>query len=243
LHDTLGSSLLGVYAFGSLATGAYEPGTSDVDVQSIVSSIDKHSITTIVQKLSHASLPCPAQKLEFVLYTAKDIKDPSSAPRYTLNFNTGRTLSVDSVSTDFEKDGIDRHWFVLDVAMGVELGIPLYGGPPSELFAKPQRKLVMEALRESVHWHVENEVGPNGILNAARALRWAVSGAWGSKQDGAAWASGEYPQWTALLEEVAKARSEGAGSTNLDSREFLSWVSGVIATQSDDNCKFICGIL
>jgi len=86
----LGPHLLGLYLFGSAGCGAYERGVSDLDVQAVVDAplpdAEKRALAAL---LSHAVLPCPARKLEFVCYARGAVNPASRRPRFELNFNTG----------------------------------------------------------------------------------------------------------------------------------------------------------
>lgn len=69
LTDYLKDQLVGVYLFGSAGYGAYESGCSNIDVQAIVrgplGTVDKQAV---ISSLNQDALPCPATKLEFVVY-------------------------------------------------------------------------------------------------------------------------------------------------------------------------------
>ncbi len=58
LRSRLAERLIGVYLFGSAATGAYERGVSDLDVQAVVDErLSKHECEDIARSLAHAALP------------------------------------------------------------------------------------------------------------------------------------------------------------------------------------------
>ncbi|KAI7092067.1 hypothetical protein KC356_g7 [Hortaea werneckii] len=132
LVDHFQEQLVGVYLFGSASCKAYEPGVSDLDVQAVVqeplSDVAKQAIVSL---LNQDALPCPATKLEFVLY-ARDVVHPASRhPRFELNLNTGPNR-CDHIGLDPAKEA--SHWFLLDIAFGRELGRCLYGVDKSEAF-------------------------------------------------------------------------------------------------------------
>lgn len=71
LKTELNAQLVGLYLFGSAAYGAYEPGRSDLDLQAIVRHRPSaEPCRRLAHLLSVTQLPCPARKLEFVLYSA-----------------------------------------------------------------------------------------------------------------------------------------------------------------------------
>lgn len=72
--------------------------------------------------------------------------------------------------------------------------------------------------------------GADGVLNACRALRWAVEGSWVAKRAAGEWAAGRHPEWgevvAGALAGYARGRSVGGDS----GREFVGWVRGRLKT-------------
>jgi hypothetical protein len=187
LRDYLGDQLVGVYLFGSASYEAYEPGLSDLDVQAVVKApLDPAAKQVIIQKLTQENLPCPARKLEFVVYARGNVNPASRHPRFELNLNTGPGQS-DHITLD--PAGESSHWFLLDIAMGRELGQALYGPAPTEVFGKIPRRWTLEAIADSLEWHRVNELSSaNSVLNACRGWRYIATNEFGSKLAGADWA-------------------------------------------------------
>jgi predicted nucleotidyltransferase len=98
-----------VYLFGSAAQGAYEHGRSDVDVIAVTarpsSQAEKEAIAEVAE-----SLPCPARKLELVVYAR-------GAERHELNVNTGELVH-------FDPDDDPGFWFVIDRAIAEQHSRP-----------------------------------------------------------------------------------------------------------------------
>lgn len=226
LSDELNGMLHSVMLFGSAAYGAYEPGLSDVDVQAvIVRPLEPADYRRLAEKISHKAIPCPARKLEFVLYTKENAAQRSRNPHHEMNFNTGKCMEEDYVSLNSTED---RHWFLLDIASGIDLGVALYGPEPKEVFAQPRLDWVFECLLESVAWHVSNEASsPNSVLNACRGLRFAETGHWGSKVEGAAWALERYSGYPAV-KEARDARHHNEAVTRDEALEFLKFAESEI---------------
>ena len=129
--SVLGDELLGVYAGGSYALGAYEPGRSDIDVTAVaaapLSPATKHAI---VERLRHEALPCPARGLELVVYPLATARSGGGEAGFELNLNTGATMGfrVDEAPGD-----IEGFWFAIDRSIlrahGVAAGRPAARGP------------------------------------------------------------------------------------------------------------------
>ncbi|KAI9932611.1 hypothetical protein ASPWEDRAFT_33496 [Aspergillus wentii DTO 134E9] len=183
----LKDQLVGVYLLGSASYDAYEPGLSDLDVQAIVKDqLDTAEKQAVIRRLNQAALPCPATKLEFVVYTQSAVYPASRHPRFELNLNTG-LHQPDHISLDPANES--SHWFLLDIAMGRELGRNLYGPDTTDAFGAIPRRWVLEAIANSLDWHQANEVNSaNSVLNACRGWRFIVTGEFSSKLDGARWA-------------------------------------------------------
>lgn len=187
LTDYLKEQLVGVYLFGSASYDAYQPGLSDLDVQAIVkSSLETSEKEAIISRLTQKNLPCPATKLEFVVYAQGSVNPANRHPAFELNLNTGPHQS-DHISLDPAHES--SHWFLLDIAMGRQLGRCLYDADLTEAFGAIPRRWVLEGISDSLAWHQANEASStNSVLNACRSWRYIATGEFGSKLEGANWA-------------------------------------------------------
>jgi hypothetical protein len=187
LRHVLGRELVGVYAGGSLALGAYDHGRSDLDVAAVsrrrVLLPVKQAVAAV---LRHEALPCPARGLELVLYRLELTRSAETGADFELNLNTGREMAF---RADFEPNPDEAHWFPIDRSILAQSGIALMGPPAREVFARiPQQDLV-PVIVESLRWHSRGiGRGDDAVLNACRALRFAVEGVWSSKPEAGQWA-------------------------------------------------------
>ncbi|KAI6844226.1 hypothetical protein KC332_g3168 [Hortaea werneckii] len=229
LVDHFQEQLIGVYLFGSASCKAYEPGVSDLDVQAVVqeplSDVAKQAIVSL---LNQDALPCPATKLEFVLYAQNVVHPASRHPRFELNLNTGPKRS-DHIGFDPAKEA--SHWFLLDIAFGRELGRCLYGVDKSEAFGAIPYSWVLEAMAVSLEWHLLNEAkSANSVLNACRSWQYVASGKFASKLDGATWAM-QQPDCPAVAEQAIVARKNNTDLPAAQVMELYNTVMGVIRTK------------
>ena len=171
-----------VYLTGSAALGAYEPGHSDLDV--VVVADAPVDVDGIVGRCSHAALPCPARKLELVVYTPEQVAAPSRDQRWELNLNTG--ADEQHVGTDPSTE--PWFWFVLDLALARRHGVVLRGPAPDELIGEPQRDLVLAAMADAITWYARHEPGEGAFLAAARAWLFAEEDRYAAKREAAQWA-------------------------------------------------------
>lgn len=206
LRTSLGPHLLGVYLFGSTGSGDYLPGISDLDVHAVLSdSIDRLQCAEIAKYLSHRILPCPATRLDFVCYTRAAVDPAQRTPHFELNLNTSEVFE----QVMFEPSVEASHWFLLDIAIGRELGYALYGPSPTDIFAPIPRVWQLVAIRESLEWYRAHDLAsPNSVLNACRGWRYAVTGVLGSKAAGAAWVRAQ-PDCLPVVTRAEIARRDG----------------------------------
>ena len=228
LRKRLGERLAGIYLFGSGASGDYVPGVSDLDVQAVaVHSIQKRERHEIARSLSHDALPCPARRLEFVCYTKSAVCPATRHPQFELNLNTGAN-ERDHLSLDPGEE--PSHWFLLDIAMGRELGRSLMGPPPAQAFSPIPRLWQLEAIADSLAWHQEHEpTSANTVLTACRGWQYAVTGESGSKLAGAAWVSQEIGCLD-VVEQAKQYQQEGLRFSASDLTAIIERVTEAVRT-------------
>ncbi|KAG7293904.1 hypothetical protein NEMBOFW57_003964 [Staphylotrichum longicolle] len=207
LTGHLKDQLVGVYLFGSASYDAYEPGVSDLDVQAVVKSpLKPDEKQAIISLLSQDALPCPATKLEFVVYAQSSVNPANRHPRFELNLNTGPHQS-DHISLDPANES--SHWFLLDIAMGRQLGRCLHGSAVTEAFGAIPRRWVLEGMADSLEWHQRNEANSsNSVLNTCRTWQFIATGDFSSKLNGAKWAM-KQKNCPAVVERAIAARKTG----------------------------------
>ena len=188
VRGQLGSSLTAVSLVGSAGADWYEEGVSDVDVAVVVKRpLDESSARSLAAKLSHSQLPCPARRLELVVYRRAVLADPTWPLPFELNFNTG-PATADHVGLDPRAE--PAHWFLIDLAIARDRSMPLRGPPLHALLGEIPRPAVLDALRSALDWYDDDEPDPAAsILSACRAWHYAEEGEWASKRDAAEWAS------------------------------------------------------
>ncbi|SQD96106.1 MULTISPECIES: aminoglycoside adenylyltransferase domain-containing protein [unclassified Parafrankia] len=209
LRKLLVDRLVAVYLFGSGSYGDYDPGPSDLDVQAVIDgTLEPAQRARLIEELDHTALPCPARRLEFVCYDVRDVAPPDRHPRFQLNLNTGSDIAR-HVSTDPSTES--SHWFLLDLAIGRDLGRALYGPSPADLLTGIPRTWQLSAILDSLSWHDASEPAtPNRVLNACRSWRYAETEIWGSKRQGARWVTAHHPDLTVVSEALSSRRNYGA---------------------------------
>jgi hypothetical protein len=173
-----GGRLDGLWLVGSAALGDFVPGRSDLDVQGVTSErLARDELAALVHALDHRALPCPARGLELVLYARDGLGDPAG-PAFELNLNTGPGMAR-HVAFDPGED--PRFWFVLDVSIARQAGVPLAGRPPAEVLPDLPRTLVLAAAHDALEWWSAHDPAAAEVT-AARTLAWLDDGVWRSKR-------------------------------------------------------------
>ena len=224
LQEALSSRvrLEALWLVGSVATGDYVPGASDVDVIAVSAGrIGAPVAAELARELSHSRIPCPARQLELVVYAREELRRPARRPRFDLNLNTGAGSEDHAGFDPADEPG---HWFLLDLAMARERSLPLLGPPATELVPEPPREWLLDALVESIDWHLASEpASADAVLNACRAWRYAAEGTWSSKGEAAHWAR-EHRGAGDLIDRALAARREAGPLPESEVRAFLELV-------------------
>jgi hypothetical protein len=174
-----------VLLIGSAALGDYVLGVSDLDV-AVIAPEPVADAAALAAPLRHSELPCPARKLELVVYRAEQAATPTRELEFELDLNTGP--DGDRVLTELGDE--PAHWYLIDLAIAREHAVSLSGPPARELIGEAPRADVLAALEAGVRWAEANEPdSPSTLLNAARAARFVECGDWLSKSDAGVWAA------------------------------------------------------
>ena len=201
LVGVLGDEVLGAYVIGSLAFGGYEPGRSDVDVAAVVSRpLSRGEKEAVVAACRHEALPCPARKLELVVYARE------RAPAFEVNLNTG---AGEPLHAGFDPGAEPSFWFVVDLAMARVSAVALLGPPASELLPEAAPGELVAAVRESLAWFVAYDAtADNVVLGACRTRRFLEERVWSSKVAAGEWALGRLPERDVVAAALALRRGD-----------------------------------
>ncbi|HZQ38968.1 MAG TPA: aminoglycoside adenylyltransferase domain-containing protein [Dehalococcoidia bacterium] len=231
LRETLGGQLAGVYLRGSLASGDFDPASSDVDVLVVTESkLGEAAIAALAAM--HARLA--ASGLAWAPHL-----ECSHVPRAAVR-------RYDPARARFPEIGVDKPYgvrqhgvdWVIELSIVREHGVALAGPPPQELIDP----VAPEELRAAVcallggwwtemlgqaGWFRERRYQAFAVLSMCRALYTLEYGAIVSKPEAAAWARtalGE--EWAPLIDRALAWRSD---STEADPAEALAFVRLAIA--------------
>jgi sugar phosphate isomerase/epimerase len=218
-QSALGSNFLGLYLYGSLASGDFEPKTSDIDFVVATAEPPPDEQVAALEAM-HARLAAGgakwAAKLEGAYIPRQALRryDPGAAPCPSINEGS------------FRVGGFGSDW-VIQRHILREHGVAVAGPPPATLIDPVGPGEIRRAVQETLEewWapmlqHPERlrggEYQAYAILTMCRALYTLVRGGIVSKPAAARWAQTELgEQWAAAIER-ALAWRHGAPADMFD---------------------------
>lgn len=217
----LGDDLVGLYLFGSVATGDYEPGISDVDTVAVLRSDPTAAQLAALGRVHGGivdQMPEWEERVEVVYLSTRALRD----------FRTHRSAAARiSPGESFHVIELDRGWLV-DWYQLQEVGIALTGPPATAVVPAIARSEYVEAVRDlMLEW--PNQVGEldnrgsqeYAILTMCRGLHTVRTGEHVSKREGARRVSLELPQHAELVRRALVWRTSGRAERGQDGADTL----------------------
>lgn len=223
----LGDELAAVWTTGSLATGDFDAGRSDIDILvACRARLPRDAKESLAGSLVHRSLPCPARGLDLLVYRSSELESIPRSPRYEFSISSG----VDW--TDEVSWGDPYPGGLIDLAVARRLGVSVLGGGPRTSIGPIPDAWIDEELLNALRWHTErihdpfhDPTGSNAVLNACRALCFLRQRELVSKSAGARWLLADRP--TPIVAQARSGRESGE-SEPLDRGDVLAFVENVI---------------
>jgi len=221
LDRALGQNLIGLYLHGSATMGAFQYLRSDFDMLAVVERpLTKDEQRVVAELLMDPEMPCPGSGLELSIVTDASLDVESHSPPFELHLCTvpeARTF-VDGHGHPGDPD------LLIHYAVAREKGRAIIGPPPEEMFPLIPRSWVLEAMADELGWALANATPGYAVLNAVRALRYAYTGDFVSKQEGAYWffrqRKNMMPVRLALKQHLGRAAT---GPTPEAAERFVAW--------------------
>jgi streptomycin 3"-adenylyltransferase len=223
LRDLLGANLHGMYVYGSLAFGCYNPARSDVDVIVVtrrrLAAETRSPLSVLLRELG------PAAKLEISFLSRADL-DPW---RYPCPFDYHFS------HTSEKRDGAGVY-FAAEIVNARTRGVALVGPPTEETLPDVPDADYLDCVVRDIRWARENfdEVGPvYAVLNCCRVLAYANERVVLSKADGGEWGVRELPRrYRPLAERALQAYRSEARDDSVFARqdvwELMDWVEATL---------------
>jgi hypothetical protein len=224
LARTLGTNLVGVSFVGSVALGGYVPGESDIDMVAVSNTaLTDPQRQSVASAVVDASAACPTRGVEFTCYRREIADSRPVGADFEVNANGGPRMPT---SVHLDATAEPGFWYVLDRAIAHRSGVAISGPPTRDLFADVSRRMLLDAMSQSMAWHrVHERATLYSVLNACRAWRFAAVDVLGSKLEGAAWARARWPDADVIDAAVALRRGAVATLDEVGVDALLSAVS------------------
>ncbi len=201
LRETLGPKLVGLSVFGSIVTGAYEPGISDIDfVAALTDDLDEADGARIARMHAEivATHPVWTERIEVGYLSVATLRA----------FEPGRPMGRISPGEPFHLTTAGIDW-LFNLALLRDRGVTIWGPDPDTLVGPIPAGRMRAALRELMEgwrtWITEapylDEIGYQGymVLTMCRARALAQTGRNLGKLEAAAWAEGALPDYAPLI--------------------------------------------
>jgi hypothetical protein len=208
IFDTVGASLVGLYLYGSLVAGDFDPDVSDVDFIAVLAGDPTDELAGRLEAMHESLAECHPQwagRIE-VTYVAESRlrRLPGSIP----------CIAVISPGEPFHVVEAGPDW-ILSWLPAREEAISLKGPEIASIIPELPRQEFVGAVRERLKAfsaEVEDD-SPLGscayaILTVCRGLHTLEVGSRTSKRTAAKWLSVAYPEWASLAEAALAWRQQ-----------------------------------
>lgn len=207
IQTILGDKLVGLYLYGSLVTGDFDPDVSDIDLLAVtVSDIAEQEFARL-QHL-HADFARHHQewddRIEVAYLSAAALKTFRRLSSKTAVVSPGEPFHFKEAGSDWL-----LNWYIVR-----ERALALYGPSPKLLIdpiAKAEYIRSVQAYaatwRERIaHTRLRGQQA-YAILTLCRACYAVKNGEFASKKQAAAWAEREWPEWSSLIRQALAWRA------------------------------------
>ena len=228
----LDDGLTGIYLFGSVVTGDYRPGASDLDMVTVLTEDPTASVVAILKGLHHELI---------VAYPIWDDRiEVTYLSRWALRNFRERSFPAARISPGepFHAIDIDARWLIDWYQLGVS-GIALYGPPLAEVVPPIAHEEYVASVRaylrllpDSLEAYTTPAAQGYVVITACRALHLCETRETVSKRAAVHWARYRYPHHAAFIVRAAEwyfaqdaGLSTGDATFLAQMREFLAGVS------------------
>jgi hypothetical protein len=228
--QALGVNLIGSYLFGSVVTGDFEPGISDVDTIAVVRSDLTATQLTTLERLHRdiaEEMPRWEDRVEVVYLSSQALTTFRTASSAAARISPGEPFHIIEV---------DHRWLI-DWYQLREVGVALCGPPAASLVPVISHDEYVEAVRQHMlawpDWAdglVTRGAQAYAILTMCRGLRTWRTGEHVSKREAARWACEVLPEYANLIRDavVWRERSrigppiDGAATRDVTQRSLMA---------------------
>ncbi len=240
LRTILGEKLIGLYLYGSIVTGDFDPTCSDIDLLA--------TLTADIDEKEFAALDAMHQGLiqEYKEWEGR-IEIAYLSERGLKTFRTESSpIGIMSPGEPFHIIEAGKGW-LMNWYVVREKGITLYGPPPASIISPIAKEEYLQEVRQyALSWRewvrTDAHKRPSqayAILTLCRAFYALKKGEITSKKQAATWAEHEFPEWASLIRQALSWR-EAWRDENIDhaatlpeTRRFVSFMLNTLDTNGE----------
>jgi streptomycin 3"-adenylyltransferase len=211
LRDLLGPNLRGVYVYGSLAFGCYNPTRSDVDVLVVtrrrMAPETRRALSSLLRRIP--------TRLEVSFLSRADL-DPWRYPTPFDYHFSGKSELHDRTAV----------YFATEIANARACGVALVGPPPQDVFPPVPDEHFLDSIERDLAWardHIDEEPG-YAVLNGCRVVAFRREKVVMSKAEAGAWGARSAPERFHTLIAEAAAIYAGGQQGELDRPAVVAFV-------------------
>lgn len=219
LEAVFENRLVGVYLYGSLVTGDYDDGVSDVDLLAVLRhDIDEHDLVPL--DMLHRRLiddhPEWNDRIEVAYLSLAALRTFRSRTSRIGIISPGEPLHFRQAGRDWL-----MNWYLVR-----DRGMTLVGPPPQEIIPPVSvEEFIASVLDHAQSWHLPEEINvkPQSyvILTMCRTLYTVRFRAHVSKLQAATWVAETLPEWAPLIRDAMRWRI-GQPAREEDSNNIVS---------------------
>jgi predicted nucleotidyltransferase len=228
IQNVLGQKLIGVYLYGSLVTGDFDPHISDIDLLAVITSRLTEEEFARLERM-HLDFIAAHLRWENRLEIAYLTQDALQ----TFRTQTSE-IAVISPGEPFHRKEAGKDW-TINWYFVRKQGLTLFGPPPESIIPPiPTEQFLAAVKAQAIEWgdwviHTKDprKYQSYAILTICRALYACVHGEQVSKKQAAAWALEELPDWSALIQKALVWRAGprvGGEATYPETEQFVQYV-------------------
>ncbi len=208
LQSILGKKLVGLYLFGSLVIGDFDPQVSDIDLMAALSSnLDDREFEALHEM--HTDFARQHRKWDGRI----EVCYISLAALSSVRSRTSQIAKI-SPGEPFHRREASREW-LSDWYLVRERGVTLFGPSPQEIIELISHDEFMQTIKAHARawgeWVQDMRTHKGqayAILTMCRALYTCRNGEQASKRQAALWAQQELPEWAQLIRNALVWREE-----------------------------------
>lgn len=202
----LGPELVGLYLFGSLAAGGFEPRVSDVDTVAVLRAVPSNAQLVALARLHREvvdAMPSWEDRVEVVYVSTEGLTTFRTEPSKAARISPGEP---------FHEIRIDHRWLI-DWYQLREVGQVLHGPPVTTLVPVITHPEYVEAVRQLVLGWPDPEAGESegslayAVITLCRGLRTIRTGTLVSKREAARWGCEVLPDQAPLIRDAVGWRA------------------------------------